>query len=272
MKVFISLLIGGFGPLRDAAASAIRTLGHEPLRAEDFGASPESAQTACLAGARDADAVILILGEGYGAVQNSGLSATHEEYREVRDHRPVLVFIRDGIDAEPAQANFIREVQGWEGGHYTASFTEPEDLRDRVTRGLHDYVLANESRPLDEDERTRLAHEMLPDRLSLRGPVLSLVVAGGPLRAVLRPAELEASSLRTFLQASALTGPNAVLAPALGTDVSVRGDAVRLVQGDGVSSVVVNELGHLLVTQSARRDRGDAIRSPEGGLGRPASA
>ena len=76
MKVFVSSLIGGFESFRAAAASAISTLGHEPVMAEDFPASPDSPQTACLAGVRDSGAVVLILGERYGYVQASDLSAT----------------------------------------------------------------------------------------------------------------------------------------------------------------------------------------------------
>ena len=82
MKVFISSLIAGLQPLRQAARTAVTTLSHQPLMAEDFGAQAHSPQIACLNGVRDADLIVLILGESYGAVQSSGLSATHEEYRE----------------------------------------------------------------------------------------------------------------------------------------------------------------------------------------------
>lgn len=147
MKVFISSLIGGFGAFRDAAATGIRALGYDPVRAEDFGASPTSPQQACLAGVRDADAVILLLGADYGARQTSGLSATHEEYREARDTKPVLVFIQDGVDPDPDQAAFIKEVRGWEHGHFNESFATADELRDRVIRGLHDYTLVTEVPP-----------------------------------------------------------------------------------------------------------------------------
>lgn len=106
MKVFVSSLIRGFEEFRGAAADAVTTLGHTPVRAEEFGASPASAQQACLAGVRDADLIVLILGDRYGYPQASGLSATHEEYREARDNSPVLVFIKSGTDVEPAQAAF----------------------------------------------------------------------------------------------------------------------------------------------------------------------
>ena len=55
-------------------------LDHEEVIAEQFPALPNSPQSACLASVREADAMILILGERYGAIQESGLSATQEEY------------------------------------------------------------------------------------------------------------------------------------------------------------------------------------------------
>jgi len=141
MQVFISSLIRGQEALRDAAASAVANFGHTPVRAEDFGATPNSPQQACLAEVREADILLLILGAEYGAVQASGLSATHEEYREARDSTPVLVFIRDGIDPEQLQAEFIREVRGWEHGHFTAGFSNASELRDKVMRAIHDFAL-----------------------------------------------------------------------------------------------------------------------------------
>ncbi len=50
MKVFVSSVIRGFEPFREAAVRAAQTLGHEVIRAEDFGASPDSPQQVCLAG------------------------------------------------------------------------------------------------------------------------------------------------------------------------------------------------------------------------------
>lgn len=123
MKIFISSLTRGFEAFRHAAAAGVATLGHQA-----------------------------ILGSHYGSVKASGLSATHEEYREARDTRPVLVFIQQGVDPEPQQDKFIREVESWEQGHYTTKFRDPEGLRDKIIRALHDYILANEAAPLDEAE------------------------------------------------------------------------------------------------------------------------
>jgi hypothetical protein len=93
MRVFISSVISGYAALRDAAAAAIESLGYEVIRAEDFGASPDTPQQACLGGVRDADLVVLLIGARYGAVQASGRSATEEEYREAGESKPVLAFV-----------------------------------------------------------------------------------------------------------------------------------------------------------------------------------
>lgn len=251
MKVFISSLIRGFEVLREAAASGVTTLGHQAVRAEDFGASPDSPQAACLAGVRSSDAVILILGARYGYVQSSGLSATHEEYQEARDTRPVIVFIEEGLDAEPQQGAFIREVQGWERGHFTAEFRDADDLRDKVIRAMHDYVLTNVSSPVDEAELVDRAAAIIPASRNSAGTDLAVVVAGGPRRAVLRPAELESDDLHRFLMAEALTGPNAVLRPARGTDLTVRGDTLTLIQEQGSALVSLDEEGSIVVLQPA---------------------
>lgn len=116
--------------------------------------------------------MILILGSRYGDLQASGLSATHEEYREARDTRPVLVFIQQGVDPEPQQDEFIREVQGWEQGHFTAGF---EDPRGFVTRSS--VPCTNTSSLMTQHPSTKpLRRSEMPDRTrgSARGRVWNL--------------------------------------------------------------------------------------------------
>src|SRR5438309_6616909 len=103
MKVFISSVIRGLEPHRDAASRAARALRHEVKLAEDFAASSATPQQACLAGVRWAEVVILILGARYGEPQTSGLAPTHEEYREARERCPVLIFVERDAKFEPAQ-------------------------------------------------------------------------------------------------------------------------------------------------------------------------
>ena len=48
MKVFLSSVITGFTVYREAAADAIGTLDHTVVRSEQFAASADSPQVACL--------------------------------------------------------------------------------------------------------------------------------------------------------------------------------------------------------------------------------
>lgn len=231
MKVFASSLISGMEAEREAVKQALRVLGHEPVMAEDFGARPNSPQVACLAGLRDSDLVVLVLGPRYGAKQASGLSATHEEYREARGTKPVLVFIREG-EAEAEQAAFIDEVSSWESGLFRPSFSSPEQLRDLVTRALHDYAIAHARPPLDPDALVARALALLPDsnRRRSTNATLQLAVAAGPESAVLRPAELESRDLREAMEQSALFGNTALFERRVGTESRLQSGTIAVFQ------------------------------------------
>lgn len=231
MKVFVSSLISGMEAEREAARQAIRLFQHEPIMAEDFGARPSSPQVACLSGLRESDLVVLILGDRYGAKQASGLSATHEEYREARGNKPVLVFIREG-EAEAEQAAFGAEVSSWEGGLLRPSFSTPAQLRDLVTRALHDYAVAHARPPLDPGALAARARELLPDddRRRLASATLQLALAAGPETAVLRPAELESGDLRESMEQSALFGSTALFDRRMGTESGLQSGTIGVFQ------------------------------------------
>lgn len=250
MKVFISSLIGGFETYRDAADEAIRMLGHEVVRAENFPASARSPQEACLAGVRDSDVALLILGDRYGVPQDSRLSATHEEYLEARERMAVLVFIEEPIQPEPSQRDLLNEVEGWSTGHFRAAFSSPEQLKAAVVRGLHDHELAVSSGAVDEGEILERARGLIPERRSgfVGEPAIAVVVAGGPRQQVLRPAELESPELARHLQQQALFGDHAVFDPSEGSQIAVRNDALEIEQRSAKLSV--NELGTILVQRS----------------------
>jgi Domain of unknown function (DUF4062) len=139
VKIFISSLIDGMQPLRQAARAAVITLRHEPFMAEEFGAQPHSPEIACLAGVRQSDLVVLLIGESYGVVQSSGLSATHEEYREAKGRKPILAFVQRGIQPDARQKEFMAEVQSWESGLFRegstrAKWRAPRSARTRTPR------------------------------------------------------------------------------------------------------------------------------------------
>lgn len=231
MKVFISSLISGMEAERAAARRVIEALRHEVLVAEDFGARPSSPQVACLGAVRASDLVVLILGARYGAVQPSGISATHEEYREAQERKPVIALVQRG-DREPAQTAFVDEAGTWEQGHFRAEFSDTEELRDALTRALHDYALAHASAPLDAERLGARAVEMLGRGREREASniALHLAVSAGPLATQLRPSEIESAGLSEALQQLALFGPTAIFERARGTQSQVHGDAISISQ------------------------------------------
>lgn len=252
MKVFVSSLIVGMEDFREAAVSAIRSLGHEPIVAEQFSAEPNSPRIACLSGVRDSQLVVLILGERYGAVLPSGISATHEEYREAKDQKPILAFVQEGVNREPAQAAFLAEVQGWDGGLFRSGFSTPDQLRDAVTRAIHRWELASAVAPVDPAEMLERARAMLPERdgrsVYRSGLLLNLAVAGGPLQSILRPSEIDRPELSTAIQREALFGSSPVFRPSEGTSPGLERDRLILNQPNG-SAIAVDERGTVLITQ-----------------------
>lgn len=193
---------------RAAAVSAITSLGHEPIRAEDFSVSATSPQVTCLAGVRSADAIILLLGERYGPIQTSGLSATHEEYREAKERCPIFAFVQDGKNIAGAQRAFLDEVQSWNSGHYRGSFANADDLRSGIIKSIHHWELSRAVGSVDGNEMLQRAIALLPAnrRQTHTNPALAVAITGGPLQSVLRPSELEDSSRHQVLLKSALFG------------------------------------------------------------------
>ena len=192
MRIFLSSVIHNMEDYRNAAAHALTVLGHEVKRAEDYGALPTSPQQACLAGVREAQLVVLLLGAEYGSVQPSGLSATHEEYREAKERCDVLAFVQKGGSRDAKQEEFALEVRKWQTGLFTGSFTTPDDLRDAVTSAVYKLDMSRVTGPVDAEEMVERAKGYVPQvRNDQEGGGLNLVVVGGPRQQVLRPAEIE---------------------------------------------------------------------------------
>jgi hypothetical protein len=250
MKIFISSLIRGFEPFREAARSAVTTLRHEAVMAEDFGAQPNSPQIACLQGVRSADLVVLILGEHYGSVQGtSGVSPTHEEFQEARDTKPVLAFVQEGITRDAQQSKFVSDVQGWQQGYFRDGFKTAEELKDLVTRAIHDYQLAHATAPLDIAALTQSAIELVPTPgrgNTIQSPALHLAIAGGPIQSILRPAELEAPQLASDLHQRALFKEPRLFDSAKGMETDIEGSALYLEQ-EGGARIQLDEQGRILL-------------------------
>lgn len=258
MRIFISSVIGGFERERAAAAAAVRTLGHEPILAETFGASPRSPQVTCLEGVRLADAVLLIMGARYGAEQASGLSATHEEFNEARERRPLLAFVQADHAREPRQDAFVAAVQDWQAGAYTAPFTSPEELQAAVISALHAWEIREAKGGPDPEEMIARARALLPkDQRGMTTGAASFVlaVAGGPRQPVLRPSELEDAGLLRDLHQMALFGPAPVFSGEAGVGHEVRGHTLTLAQDRPRRLLSIDEEGSLVLQLPLDRDR-----------------
>lgn len=246
VKVFISSVVSGFEGQREAAAQAAGALGHEVRRSEDFPASIQTPQQACLAGVRWSDVVILLLGARYGKPQDSGLSATHEEYEEAKPNKRLLTFVEEGVEREPAQDAFVSEVQGWSGGTLTKSFAAPEELRIVVTRSLHDLELSMQAGSVDEQEMADRAQALVPDRVDHLSGRLVLAAAFGPRQPILSPKALEDSELDRDLHREALLGEHAILDKRDGVDTRIEGSALVLEQRN--ASILVDQTGDMRLT------------------------
>lgn len=234
MKIFISSLINGMTEIRQAAREAVEALGHEAVMAEDFAAGPLSPQVACLSGLRNSAAAILILGHEYGAKQASGLSATHEEYRDAKGQRPVIAFRQEGHTTDPDQAAFIKEVEGWEAGLFRGEFASAADLGRKITRSLHEWEVSRAASPLNADALVAEAVRQIPQEergFYQTGLSIWVSVAAGPRQSILRPSEIEQDQLSSDLLKEAMFGPRPIFNSKSGSDGGVGGNALTLSQG-----------------------------------------
>ncbi|TMD05944.1 MAG: DUF4062 domain-containing protein [Chloroflexi bacterium] len=251
MKVFISSVISGFEAYREAAAHSARLLGREVLRAEDFGASPDSPQRACLAAVRAAYTVLLLLGGRYGDPQASGLSPTHEEYREARERGLVLAFVQSDVSREKQQEAFIGEVRQWATGHYTAEFATPNQLGDAVTQALHKLALSQALGPADEGEMLGRAEALIPKSAPAGAATLCVVVATGPRQQILRPTELEEPELARRIMQEAMFGARGFLGTEQ-TKAAMKGSTLIITQPQ--ASILVDELGTVQIVRPAHAE------------------
>jgi Domain of unknown function (DUF4062) len=148
LVVFLSSVRRGLEEERDSLPALIRAIGHECRRFEDYTAQPIPSREACLRGVDRADAYLLLLGGRYGdPVFDSGLSPTEEEFTRARQRGlPMLVFVKQGIQAEPRQRAFIDRVEEYTGGRFRAGFTSAVDLQPKVAAALRE--LAAQQAPL----------------------------------------------------------------------------------------------------------------------------
>ena len=154
-----------------------------------------------------------------------GISATHEEYREAKDRCRVLAFVLRDAEREELQQRFVEEVRDWAGGVLHWEFASPDELRDAVTRALHDVELEERTGPLDEGEMVERAQALIPERYGFQVATLCLATTCGPRQQALRPAQLEDPALGRDLHREILLGDDAVFERTEGVQTRIEGEA-----------------------------------------------
>jgi hypothetical protein len=149
-RVFISSVIGGFEPFRQAAKQAVELLGYQPIMSEQFGARAYSSEIACIHEVEQSDVYIVILGERYGSTTSDGISITHSEYRAARaSNRSILAFIQQ-TDMEPEQLAFKTEIEDYQEGVFRSGFSTTEELKDEIVKALRQHEVMHQAAPQNE--------------------------------------------------------------------------------------------------------------------------
>ncbi|MFQ5686212.1 MAG: DUF4062 domain-containing protein [Candidatus Scalindua sp.] len=157
-RVFISSVISGFEEYRNAARKAVEIMGDKPIMSEDFEARPYSSDVACISEVETSDFYVLIMGMDYGYLTSEGISVTHKEYRVARKlDMPILAFIQD-CEKEETQASFQKEVEDYQSGVFRAKFSDPNDLKDEIIKGLRElHLMKQTASPEKFKERIEVA-------------------------------------------------------------------------------------------------------------------
>jgi tetratricopeptide (TPR) repeat protein len=165
-RIFISSTIDD---LQDARAGVEEELSateiFDVVRVEKLPATAEPSRRVCLDEVAAADALVLILGDRYGFVPESGnpdaLSATHLEYREAeRLGKPVFAFIRDGGAQEQELAQLIREISDFDEGVLRKKWASIDELRREVRRSLLFWIVRRARERHSQKDRQRVTTQL----------------------------------------------------------------------------------------------------------------
>lgn len=152
---------------RNAAFDAVNEAGHDPDRYENWPALSQRPLDASIAAVKRDDILVLLLGSTYGLLSETGRSITHEEYLAAREKNiPVLPFSVGSGDPDPAQAEFIAEVQKNETIRTVASI---DALKSEIKRALSAEVARGyrEQRDSPVDAEIRMSSISVDRRMAI---------------------------------------------------------------------------------------------------------
>lgn len=133
LKVFISST-SDLAAYRDAVEVVLLDLDIDGVRFEAWPSTPQHPIDKCLEEVRLSDAMVLILGDRYGAIAHGGLSVTHLEYKEAKNcspRKPVFVYVLPPVSREADQRKLVQEVE--QSNFRTCrSISNPSELAQEV--------------------------------------------------------------------------------------------------------------------------------------------
>jgi Domain of unknown function (DUF4062) len=133
-RAFISSVIDGYGDRRKAAASAVESVGAEPVMFERFGGRDSDPHQAYLAEVESSSIYVGVLGDRYGQLLPTRFSATHAEYLHAEKHGLRLsVWTEEDADREGRQQSFLDEVQTF---NVTGRFGNADELQQGLEERL----------------------------------------------------------------------------------------------------------------------------------------
>ena len=103
---------GDLSEWRIAAKKALKKIDLDGSLFEEWPSSPNGPIEECLQKIEESDAFILLLGGKYGSIIDSGISATHLEFRHAQKHnKRIFSYLIATPNREPNQEAFIKEVE-----------------------------------------------------------------------------------------------------------------------------------------------------------------
>lgn len=140
-RVFISSVMAGMREVRSRVADAIQAEGAHPVWFENFGGRDDDAEAAYLGEVASSTIYVAVLGERYGRLLKSRMSATHEEYREAdKQNLSISAWVEQGVTPDADQARFIDEIRLF---HTTGTYQDADDLSASVVRRMREMAAAD---------------------------------------------------------------------------------------------------------------------------------
>jgi Domain of unknown function (DUF4062) len=252
--VFISSIQSGFEDVRAAARAGVESFGWRAMMAETIGAAPASPQRALLDCVADSDALLLLVGPRYGARQESGLSATEDEFDEARRRgKPILVLRQEG-ELELEQQEFLeRATGGWEGGALYGTFRDASDVGLAVVRGLTNIRDRGDRATLEPAAQDRVA-AFAADARHQDGSIVRVVLVPLIDQLLLQAAALEDRNLPEELAAAARAARLVQQSEGIATNVSAAGVQLHVGEQYAGRALTVGANGEIVVEASVGGD------------------